>query len=423
MTETSGSDQRKGASALEKGHPAVSRPEGRPARTEADPFDLAATADSIAPVPDAGGAVERPSFAEEGAPDGASGAAEPGAGVEGAEAIHPAGAKEAGAAVAPAEPDGGGDEGALEVPGEDGAGERFFTVGAEAAGLRLDVAVSRVLEVSRAQVKKWIEAGRVTVDGRAARPAERLSGGEAIRVRPPAPRPARPRPNALPLRIVYEDAALAVVDKPPGMSVHPSPGHDDDTLVNALLYHLKALSGIGGELRPGIIHRLDKDTSGLLVVAKTDRAHLALAAQLQDRTMKRTYTAVVCGVPAEEVGLIDLPIGRHPVDRKRMAVVPNGRPARTRYRVVRRFRRHSIVEASLETGRTHQIRVHFAAIGHPLVGDPVYGRCRFGAMSRQALHATRLGFRHPETGAWLEFTSPLPPDLTALIDALSKNEA
>ncbi|CAM3345660.1 RluA family pseudouridine synthase [Hydrogenibacillus schlegelii] len=399
MTETSVSDRRKGASALEKGHPAAP--------------------DSIAPAPDAGGARGGPSFADEGAPDGASGAAEPGAGVEGAEAIRPDGAKDAGAAAAPAEPVGD----ALEVPGEDGAGERFFTVGAEAVGLRLDVAVSRALEVSRAQVKKWIEAGRVTVDGRAARPAERLSGGEAIRVRPPAPRPARPRPNALSLRIVYEDAVLAVVDKPPGMSVHPSPGHDDDTLVNALLYHLKALSGIGGELRPGIVHRLDKDTSGLLVVAKTDRAHLALAAQLQARTMKRTYTAVVCGVPAEEVGLIDLPIGRHPVDRKRMAVVPNGRPARTRYRVVRRFRRHSIVEASLETGRTHQIRVHFAAIGHPLVGDPVYGRCRFGAMSRQALHATRLGFRHPETGAWLEFTSPLPPDLTALIDALSKNEA
>ncbi|MBE3596260.1 MAG: RluA family pseudouridine synthase [Hydrogenibacillus sp.] len=297
---------------------------------------------------------------------------------------------------------------------------RLFA-GEEARGVRLDVFVRRMIAASRAQVQKWIEEGRVTVDGAAVKPSYRLQGGEAVNVRPPAPEPAAPKPVPLSLSIVYEDAALAVVDKPAGMSVHPAPGHTDDTLVNALLYHLRELSGVGGVLRPGIVHRLDQDTSGLVIVAKTDAAHLKLSEQFAARTVERVYAAVVCGVVEADEGLIDLPIARHPTDRKRMAVVPHGKTARTRYRAVRRFLAHTLVEAALETGRTHQVRVHFHAIGHPLVGDPLYGRCRAAGMARQALHAMRVGFRHPETGRWMTFTSPFPPDMERLIAALSEN--
>jgi len=231
------------------------------------------------------------------------------------------------------------------------------------------------------------------------------------------------RPKPIPLDIVYEDDDIIVINKPQGMVVHPAAGARAGTLVNALLAHTRGLSGIGGKERPGIVHRLDKDTSGLLVVAKHDRAHISLARQLQAREVLREYAAIVHGRVRADRGRVDAPIGRHPVNRKRMAVVFGGRPAVTDYEVLERFAEYSYLRLVLQTGRTHQIRVHMAHLGHPVVGDPVYGSRRSPwELEGQCLHARRLGFRHPRTGAWMTFTTPLPEHMERVLEDLRRQE-
>lgn len=313
-------------------------------------------------------------------------------------------------------------------------------VSAEAAGQRLDKVLTEALTktgLSRSRLKSLIEQGLVATGGRTIDDASyRVKPGELLTVIVPGAEPAQPVAQEIPLTILYEDSDLLVLDKPAGMVVHPAAGNPDGTLVNALLSHCgNALSGIGGVRRPGIVHRLDKDTSGLMVVAKTDRAHQGLSAQFSDRTLSRTYQAVVWGRPLAREGEVDLPIGRHPLDRKRMAVVkgPTGKPAVTRYRVLRGLGPAvSLIECKLMTGRTHQIRVHMAHIGHPLVGDPLYGRGRIQKsrhlrqdlrsvlteFPRQALHAVALEFQHPATAERMRFQSSFPSDIESLIDRL-----
>ena len=236
-------------------------------------------------------------------------------------------------------------------------------------------------------------------------------------VEAPPPEPSTARPEAIPLDILYEDADLIAVNKPPGMTVHPAPGHPASTLVNALLAHCPDLSGIGGVRRPGIVHRLDRDTSGVILVAKNDAAHLALARQLKERTVEKTYLALVEGTPKPPRGVIDAPLARDPRRRERMAVLEGGREASTSYRVVERFSGVSLLEVKPRTGRTHQIRVHFAAIGHPIVGDVVYGK-RSSLLARQFLHAWRIAFDHPRTGERLTLEAPLAQDLEAALAML-----
>jgi len=297
-------------------------------------------------------------------------------------------------------------------------------VGFESAGQRLDVVLARLEPtLSRAQVQRLIEQGEITVAGSVAKPAHKLRAGERIEGRVPEPVPARLEPQAIPLAILHEDADLIVIDKPAGMVVHPAAGHAQGTLVNALLHHCRDLSGVGGELRPGIVHRLDKDTSGLLVAAKHDRAHRALAAQWKQHSIDREYLACVRGSPRAESGTVDAPIGRHPTDRKRMSTRARvGRSAVTHWRVEERLREATLLRVRLETGRTHQIRVHLSSIALPLLGDPVYGGGRALrpalAIARQALHATVLGFTHPTTGERVRFESPLPRDLLELLESL-----
>lgn len=284
---------------------------------------------------------------------------------------------------------------------------------------RLDVVVAeRLRHLSRSRIARLSLEGRVLVDGRPRKPSFHLAAGQVVRVEVPPPAPAVLRAEAIPLDVVYEDEALLVVNKPAGLTVHPGPGHPTGTLVNAVLARVGDLRGVGGELRPGIVHRLDKDTSGLLVVAKSDAAHRSLAAQLKARTMSRTYLAVVRGRLGPDAGTVRAAVGRHPLHRTRQAVTEAGRPAVTHYRVLERFDGATLLECSLETGRTHQIRVHLAHLGHPLLGDPVYGRAGPGGLGRQALHAARLEFTHPLTGARAEFTAPLPADLEALLARL-----
>jgi 23S rRNA pseudouridine1911/1915/1917 synthase len=291
---------------------------------------------------------------------------------------------------------------------------------ADRAGERLDVFVTRRLpELTRSRVRRLIDGGLVTVDGR--RPAKAgapLEPGQRVHVTLPPPEPLAPAPEAIPLRVVYEDADLLVVDKPAGLAVHPAPGHPSHTLVNAVLARCPELSRAGGEGRPGIVHRLDKDTSGLIIVAKNDAAHLALARQLKEREVEKTYLALVEGRLSPAEGVIDAPLGRHPRHRKKMAVVAGGREARTRYRVLREIDGRSLVEVRPETGRTHQVRVHFASIGHPVAGDALYGRAAPPALRRQFLHAQRLAFRHPRTGERLELEAPLPQDLAQALAEL-----
>ena len=281
---------------------------------------------------------------------------------------------------------------------------------ADRAHERLDRFVARRLpELTRSRVRRLIDQGFVTIDGRpAAKAGVALDEGRRVQVTLPPPAPLELEPEPIPLRIVYEDADLLVVDKQPGLAVHPSPGHSRHTLVHAVLAHCPDLSGIGGVLRPGIVHRLDKDTSGLIIVAKHDAAHVSLARQLKERKVEKTYLALVEGRITPPKGVIEAPIARDPRRRKRMAVVDGGRDARTRYRVLREVAGRSLVEVRPETGRTHQIRVHLAAIGHPIVGDPLYGKRSLG---RQFLHAQRLAFRHPRTGERLELEAPLAEDL------------
>ena len=289
---------------------------------------------------------------------------------------------------------------------------------------RLDkVSVSLFPTLSRARMQALIAAGMVKLNGKvAAVNRADVVPGDRIDVYVPPAVSADPVAQDIALKIVFEDAHMLVIDKPVGLVVHPAPGNLDGTLVNALLAHCgDTLSGIGGVKRPGIVHRLDKDTSGLLVVAKSDRAHQGLSAQLLDRSLGRTYLAFVWGVPTPRAGKIDLPIGRHPVDRKKMAVTKSGRAAVTHYEVLEEYDGASLVRCKLETGRTHQIRVHLAHIGHPLVGDPVYGKGRRPPpipLTRQALHAAEIHFIHPVTGKAMTFSSELPPDLSALKSAL-----
>ena len=296
-----------------------------------------------------------------------------------------------------------------------------LTVPAEYSGLRLDQVLARLLpEHSRSRLAHWVREERVTVDGRTAAPRDKLWGGERVHVEPRLDPQARGHlPQDIPLAIVHEDAALLVVNKPPGLVVHPGSGNWDGTLLNALLQHAPCLESIP---RAGIVHRLDKDTSGLLVIAKTLTAQTALVRQLQARTVSREYVAVVHGLVARH-GKIEAPIGRHPVSRTRMAVVARGKPATTHYHVVKRFADTTLLECKLETGRTHQIRVHLSSIGHPLVGDPVYGR-RAGhgkgfAFHRQALHAQKLELVHPVSGLTVKWAAPLPRDMQDLLAVLT----
>ncbi len=271
-------------------------------------------------------------------------------------------------------------------------------------------------------MQRLIEKGYVLVNSRRMRSSYRVRPGDQIEMNVPPPKEITLCPEPIPLDIVYEDEDLLVVNKPPGLVVHPAPGHQGGTLVNALLNHCPNLPGIGGYLRPGIVHRLDKDTSGLLLVSKTDLAHQRLAAQLKARKIKRKYLALVHGEAKEEEGLIDAPLGRDPKNRKKIAVVPHGKEARTFYRVKKRFPGYTLLEVELETGRTHQIRVHLAYAGYPVAGDPVYGfRRNLLNLPGQALHAYRLSFTHPRTGEFLSFEAPLPPAFTEAIAFLSNH--
>ena len=293
-----------------------------------------------------------------------------------------------------------------------------LTVPSDAVGLRLDKFLADALPaLSRATLQRLIRDGDVRIDGRVARPSRRVVGGETIEVHvpPPVPLDVTPAPD-IPLDIMYQDADLLVLNKPAGLVVHPASGHADDTLVNALLAHVPDLAGIGGVQRPGIVHRLDKDTSGLLLVAKHDAAHQALQAQFKARSVDKVYLALVEGHVSPPRGRIDAPIGRDPRDRKKMAVATSGRPAQTEYRVLEILDDVALVEVNLLTGRTHQIRVHLASIGYPIVGDRLYGRrkSRHG-LGRQFLHAWRLAFNLPGSGERVTFTAPVPDDLRALL--------
>ena len=315
--------------------------------------------------------------------------------------------------------------------------EHRLTVAPEEAGARLDKWLAAALpQQSRSRLKALIEDGAVAIDGRReSDPARKLKAGQAVAIAIPAPRDATPQPQAMDLAIVYEDDALIVVDKPAGLVVHPAPGNPERTLVNALLAHCgNSLAGIGGVRRPGIVHRIDKDTSGLLVVAKTDAAHAGLAAQFKEHSIERVYDAFVWGVPHPAKGVITGAIGRSPSNRKKMAIVARGKAAETHYATDAVFGKLAArVKCRLMTGRTHQIRVHMASKGHSLIGDATYGRPVRGlkqldpelaktltAFPRQALHAGTLGFVHPTTGERLSFTAPLPDDLLRLNQMLQR---
>ncbi|GFE57471.1 RluA family pseudouridine synthase [Geobacter sp. AOG1] len=298
---------------------------------------------------------------------------------------------------------------------------------------RLDQVVARLIGgLTRAAVQRLIEAGMVTVEGLPQKPSVKLKGGERIVVTIPPPLPATPVPEAIPLTILYEDRDLVVVDKPAGMVVHPGAGTSGGTLVNALLAHCNDLSGIGGELRPGIVHRIDKDTSGVVVVAKHDASHQSLAHQFKEHTIKRIYLALVFGSPKTDKGRIESVIGRHPTDRKKMSgKARHGKHAVTHWQVLGRYSGVTLLKLRLETGRTHQIRVHLSEAGHPLLGDDTYGgggrlagirdpqlRALIRDMGRQALHAKTLGFLHPTSGEYLEFDTDLPEDMGRIIEYL-----
>ncbi len=288
---------------------------------------------------------------------------------------------------------------------------------------RLDLCLSEVTELSRSRAQSLIEAGLVTLNGRSCRQKDGVRPGDTVRYTLPEAKPIELLPENIPLDIVYEDEDICVINKPRGMVVHPAVGNESGTLVNALLYHFGALSTIGGEIRPGIVHRIDKMTSGLLVVAKNDAAHEGLARQFADHSAHRSYLALVAGNIKEDTGTVDAPIGRHPADRKRMAVVPNGRRAVTHFQVEARFSAMTLLSLELETGRTHQIRVHMAHIHHPIIGDTVYstGKNNLG-LEGQALHGWRLRLTHPKTGEGMTFFAPLPEDMAQAIKRLGYTE-
>jgi 23S rRNA pseudouridine1911/1915/1917 synthase len=313
-----------------------------------------------------------------------------------------------------------------------------FLVGEEESGERIDAFLSaQIPELSRSRIQKSIRAGELTVDGGpVGKPSRRVQEGESVELTFGPPRPLEIEPEEIPLDILYEDDGLIVLDKPPGMVVHPSPGHESGTLVHALLAHCRSLSGIGGVLRPGIVHRLDAGTSGLLVAAKSDEVHIALSRQLMERRVERIYYALVWREMKEITGTIDLPLGRSPRDRKKMTVVAGGREAVTTYYVLDTFGPFQYIKLKLGTGRTHQIRVHLSHVGNPVLGDPAYGgrRIRRGTLSkteielaekvlsligRQALHAGELSFEHPIKHADMRFTAPLAPDMQEVLGLLA----
>ncbi|CAM3528138.1 MULTISPECIES: RluA family pseudouridine synthase [Paenibacillus] len=296
-----------------------------------------------------------------------------------------------------------------------------WIVDAESAKTRIDKYITEGLDedVSRSQVQLWIADGHVLVNDSPVKANYKVNQGDRIALTIPAPSVVEIVPEDIPLDIAYEDRDVIVVNKPRGMVVHPAPGHVSGTLVNALMHHCKDLSGINGELRPGIVHRIDKDTTGLIMAAKNDKAHASLAAQLKEHSVNRRYLALVHGNISHDQGTIDAPIGRDPQDRKMYTVTDrNSKHAVTHFTVVERFGDYSLLELKLETGRTHQIRVHMKYIGHPLVGDPVYGKSKGIKLNGQALHAAVLGFVHPASGQYLEFSAPMPEDMEELLTIL-----
>lgn len=320
------------------------------------------------------------------------------------------------------------------------SGSRELQAARESAGERLDRFLAEQLpELSRSQLKRLIDDGQVSIAGAAVKAGLKLRGGEVIGILLPEPEPVDALPEAIPLAILFEDPHLIVIDKPAHMVVHPAPGHRGGTLVNALLHHCRDLSGIGGVLRPGIVHRLDKDTSGVMVATKDDRTHQQLARQFKAHTIQRRYRALVHGLVQNQQGTIDRPIGRHPAQRLKMSSSTRcGRRAVTHWQVLRRYDRDrlTLLDLKLETGRTHQIRVHLAEMNLPVVGDPLYGSARFAKgladaqlrklveqLDRQFLHAWQLGFIHPQSGAALEFRAPLPQELQGVINYLEKKYA
>ena len=310
--------------------------------------------------------------------------------------------------------------------------ELMLTVTAEEAGARLDAYLASATELTRSAAARLMEEEQVTLNGKRANKKDKVKAGDVVVVLLPEPEPDEAIPQDIPLDIVYEDEDILVVNKPCGMVVHPAAGNPDGTLVNAILYHCgDSLSGIGGVIRPGIVHRIDKDTSGLLVVAKNDAAHLALSEQLKVHRVRRVYHAIAIGNLREDAGTVDAPIGRHPTDRKKMAVLrgvgAHARDAVTHYQVLERFAGMCHVQCKLETGRTHQIRVHMASLGHPLLGDPVYGGANHkfcenhpALIHGQCLHAAELSLIHPRSGEEMHFTCPLPEDMERILDLLRR---
>lgn len=297
------------------------------------------------------------------------------------------------------------------------SGEWTFLV--DEAGKRLDQYLAeRCPNVSRSRLAQLIREGNVALNQTIARPAQSVRVGDRVFLRIPPATPDKLQAQDIPIDVLYEDDDLLVVDKPSGMPVHPSPGHPASTLVNALLARCRDLSGIGGVIRPGIVHRLDKDTSGLMIVAKHDTAHVHLADQFKARSVYKAYLTLLSGVLARDEGLVKACLGRDPHDRKRMAVIDTGREACTRYRVIRRFRESTLVEAFPETGRTHQLRVHFLSLGHPIAGDRLYGMRRMPFLERQFLHAHSLQFRSPGTGQKIHIQSPLPEGLQRVLEVI-----
>lgn len=295
----------------------------------------------------------------------------------------------------------------------------------EEENLRLDAALAAAVEgLSRSAAQKLCEAGLVTLQGKALSKKDKLPAGTEVDIDLPDPAPLEAQPEDIPLDVVYEDKEVIVINKPVGMVVHPAPGHPGGTAVNALLHHCAGtLSGINGVVRPGIVHRIDKDTSGLLIAAKTDRAHLSLAAQLQDHSLYRLYHGVVVGKLKADEGTVNAPLDRNPKDRKKMAVAAGGREAVTHYAVLERFTGYTYASFRLETGRTHQIRVHMAHLGHPLLGDKVYGSPKgYPGLEGQCLHAKELSFLHPATGERLTVECDLPPYFTAILEKLRRRE-
>lgn len=305
--------------------------------------------------------------------------------------------------------------------------EDIEELSADISDIRLDVFLAKATDFSRSRIQKIIECGDVFINGETVLKSKYLlRQGDKILLKIPSPEEIEAIPENIPLNILYEDEDIIVVNKKRGMVVHPAAGNFSGTLVNALLYHSKNLSGINGKIRPGIVHRLDKDTSGVMVVAKNDAAHLSLSGQIASKTARRTYLAIVHGNMKDDAGEIEGDIGRHPKDRKKMAVVnKNGKYALTKYRVIERFRNFSLIACELKTGRTHQIRVHTAHIGHPVICDPLYGQKKAAPFNidGQALHSARLTLVHPKTGETMNFFAPLPEDMKEILKILRKKAA